>query len=321
MGLLRFIKNWTLPVAIVSGAVVYFIFAYIPALDGAATFFAPVLDALLPVLMFFVLAVTFCKVDFKRLIPVKWHLWVTLCQVLFVALITAAMVGFGVEGKSLIIMEAILTCVSGPCATAAAVVTQKLGGDLEEMTTFTFISNFVTALLIPICFPIIDKSADMPFWSAFGEILYKVCIVLVAPMALAFFVKHYMKRLHRWVIGVKDLSYYLWGVNLMIVSGITVRNIVHAETSAAFIATIAVLSLVVCIALFATGRLIGRRFGNTVDAGQAFGQKNTAFSIWIASTYLTPLSTVGPGCYILWQNIINSIEIWMCRRNGTERTT
>lgn len=317
---MRFIKNWTLPVAIVSGIVIYFIFAYIPALDGASTFFAPVLDAMLPVLMFFVLAVTFCKVDFKRLIPVRWHLWVTLCQVLFVALITAAMVGFGVEGKSLIIMEAILTCVAGPCATAAAVVTQKLGGDLEEMTTFTFISNFVTALLIPICFPIIDKSADMPFWHAFGEILYKVCIVLVAPMALAFIVKHYMKRLHKWVVGVKDLSYYLWGVNLMIVSGITVRNIVHAETSAAFIATIAVLSLVVCIALFATGRLIGSRFGNTIDTGQAFGQKNTAFSIWIASTYLTPLSTVGPGCYILWQNIINSVEIWMCRRNGTERT-
>ncbi|MBF1126112.1 MAG: transporter, partial [Capnocytophaga sp.] len=48
----------------------------------------------------------------------------------------------------------------------------------------------------------------------------------------------------------------------------------------------------------------------SIESGQALGQKNTAFAIWIAATYLHPLSTVGPGCYILWQNIINSIEIW-----------
>lgn len=23
-----------------------------------------------------------------------------------------------------------------------------------------------------------------------------------------------------------------------------------------------------------------------------------------------PLSTVGPGCYVLWQNLINSFELW-----------
>ena len=56
--------------------------------------------------------------------------------------------------------------------------------------------------------------------------------------------------------------------------------------------------------------MIGRRFGETVNAGQALGQKNTAFAIWIACTYLTPISSVGPGCYILWQNIFNSWEIW-----------
>jgi len=34
-------------------------------------------------------------------------------------------------------------------------------------------------------------------------------------------------------------------------------------------------------------------------------------------TFLNPLSSVGPGCYILWQNIINSIEIWQHRRATT----
>ena len=80
---------------------------------------------------------------------------------------------------------------------------------------------------------------------------------------------------------------------------------------------IALLSLLFCIVLFVVGRLIGRHYGCTVDAGQASGQKNTAFAIWIAYTYLNPLSSVGPGCYILWQNIINSVEIWQHRKQTT----
>ena len=198
-------------------------------------------------------------------------------------------------------------------------VTQKIGGGLEEMTSYTFISNVVTALLIPLCFPLIDKSADMSFWQAFVIILYKVCVVLVVPMGLAYIVKHFMHRFHRWVTGVKDLSYYLWGLSLTIVSGTTVKNIVHADTTIWFLLVIAVLSLLLCISQFAIGRFIGHYFDRAIDAGQALGQKNTAFAIWIAYTYLAPLSSVGPGCYILWQNIINSVEIWHCRKKGEER--
>ena len=51
------------------------------------------------------------------------------------------------------------------------------------------------------------------------------------------------------------------------------------------------------------------------------GQKNTAFAIWIASAYLNPLSTVGPGCYILWQNIIDTSAALSMRgkQTGTKR--
>ena len=123
MQLIRLLKDWTLPVAIATGCVVYMIFALVPQLDTFATCAAPVFDALLPMFMFLVLFVTFCKVDFRRLRP----------------------------------------GISRPPSRS------------------------------------------------------------------------------------------------------------------------------------------GKQTG---------GQKNTAFAIWIACTYLSPLSAVGPGCYILWQNIINSIEIW-----------
>lgn len=321
MDIIRFIKDWTLPVSMGTGAGLYLLFAFTPALGPAATAMAPFFDAILPLFMFLILFVTFCKVDFRKLIPVKWHLWVGVQQVVFVFAIVALVLGFGMRGQHLVLMEAILTCIIGPCAAAAPVVTSKLGGNLEQMTTYTFLSNFITALLIPVCFPMIDKAADISFGAAFLQILYEVCVVLLLPMLLAYIVKHGFHRFHRWVTGVKDLSYYLWGCSLMIVTGTTVKNIVHAETSAWFLALIALLGLLLCIVQFATGRFIGHYFDATTEAGQALGQKNTAFAIWIAYTYLNPLSSVGPGCYILWQNIINSVEIWHYRKRGMEHAS
>lgn len=310
MQFIRLLKDWTLPVAIATGCVVYMIFALVPQLDTFATCAAPVFDALLPMFMFLVLFVTFCKVDFRRLRPVAWHWWLGAFQVFGVAVVMAAVIAFSLKGNQLILAEALLTCIISPCASAAPVVTQKLGGNLEEMTTYTFLSNFITALMIPVCFPLLDGGREMHFLAAFALILYKVFTVLVVPMLLAYVVKHHAKRLCQRIVSVKDLSYYLWGCSLLIVSGTTMKNIFHADTTFRFLLLIAAGSFLLCIFQFACGRTIGRRFGETVNAGQGLGQKNTAFAIWIACTYLSPLSAVGPGCYILWQNIINSIEIW-----------
>ena len=310
MNVLGFIRNWTLPVAIATGIVLYSIFAFVPALEEASLFFEPLCAWMLPVFMFLVLYVTFCKVNFHKMKPVRWHLWIGIFQVFFVLIIVGSILTFSIKGNNLILLEAILTCIICPCASACAVVTQKLGGSIEESTSYTFLSNFITAALIPICFPMIETAAGITFLSSFLTILKEVVIVLIMPMLCAYITKHYIPALHRKVTGVKDLAYYLWGGSLVIVSGTTMRNICHADTSVLFLAMVALLGLVLCLVQFAVGRYIGHFFDRTVEAGQGLGQKNTAFAIWIASAYLNPLSTVGPGCYILWQNIINSIEIW-----------
>lgn len=323
MNVIRFLKDWTLPVSMGTGALLYLVFAYVPQLAEAALFFDPVMEAILPLFMFLILFVTFCKVDFHKMRPVWWHLWVSIFNLLFIGIVMALILALPrvvantslfTFHSSLILLEALLMCIISPCATAAAVVTQKLGGSLEQTTTFTFLSNFITVLMVPICFPMIEKGADISFMSAFLKILYQVVVLLVVPMLLAYIVKHTMHRLHQKIISVKDLSFYLWGCSLMIVTGTTVKNILHAEASVLFLAMIALLGLVLCIIQFAVGRYIGHFFGRAQEAGQALGQKNTAFAIWLGITYLNPLSSVGPGCYILWQNIINSFEIWQERK-------
>lgn len=309
MKVIRFLKDWTLPVAMGIGTVLYLLFAYIPQLDGAARFFSPICDSMLPLFMFLVLFVTFCKVDFRKMRPVGWHFWVLMLTLLFIAALMAIILGTKPSSSEKILLEALLMCVIAPCASASAVVTQKLGGSLEESTTYTFISNFVTALLVPVCFPLVEKSADVHFLEAFFRILYQVMSLLVIPMLLAYIVKHYIHGLHRRIVSVRDLSFYLWGCSLAIVTGVTVKNILHAKADPMLLLAIAALGLVFCVVQFALGRLIGSFFHRKQEAGQAMGQKNTSFAIWLSITYMNPVSSIGPGCYILWQNIINSIEI------------
>jgi len=61
------------------------------------------------------------------------------------------------------------------------------------------------------------------------------------------------------------------------------------------------------------GRMIGAKYGERIAAGQALGQKNTIFAIWMAQTYLSPLVSIAPAAYVLWQNTINSYQIWKAR--------
>lgn len=320
MDIVRFLKNWTLPIGMCLGAVIYLLVRFVPLLQPIGRWYAPYNDHVLPDFMFLILFITFCKVDFRKLLPVRWHLAIGLQQVVLASLLTLLLVHCDFSRQTVVILQAILVCVIGPCAAAAAVITTKLGGSLEEMTTYTFISNFISALLIPLCFPLLPNAGEaagrIAFLPLFLHIFRRVSIVLLLPMLLAFVVKHCFKRLHRFIVNVKDLSYYLWGCSLSIVTGTTMMNIVDAweHTSWAFLAAIALISLVLCIIQFVTGRRLGRLFRRTIEGGQSLGQKNTAFAIWVATAFLNPLSSVGPGCYVIWQNVINSYQLWRNRR-------
>ena len=75
-----------------------------------------------------------------------------------------------------------------------------------------------------------------------------------------------------------------------------------------------VLALVVCLTQFLTGRRIGRKYDDTVAGGQGLGQKNTVLAIWMAQTFLNPISSIAPGAYVLWQNMFNSWQVWRARK-------
>ncbi len=325
MNVIRFVKDWTLPVAMTVGTLAYLVFYYVPQLDAAGDRLGPVLDVLMPVMVFLTLLITFCKVDFHQMRLHRWHLGVLAAQLLLVALNIGIIFYTEDDPQQKLLWEAVLTCIIGPSAAAAPVVVGKLGGNISTMTTYTLISAFLSALLIPVVFPLLEQTVHVDFLTALLIILEKVSMVLLLPLALGWLIQHYVEPLRKWVVSQPNLSFYSWAVSLSITTGITVKNIVHSQSSVSLLLLIAVATLVLCFVQFIIGRGIGRWLGERqrvgdgtsgmeVNAGQALFQKNTGLSIWVAYMYLSPVASIGAGCYVLWQNIINSLEIWAARR-------
>jgi BASS family bile acid:Na+ symporter len=312
--LIRFLKDWTLPVSITVGTVCYLTFYYVPQLDELGTQLAPVFDVIFPLFVFLTLFVTFCKVDFHQMRPHRWHVGVLVAQLLLVAvnIVVIFMVEADVEQK--LLWEALLTCIIGPAASASPVVTGKLGGNISTMSTYVLVSSLASALLIPLVFPMLEQTVHVSFFSAFLIILQKVSIVLLLPLVLGWLMQHYVKGVCARIAAMPNLSFYCWAISLSITTGITVKNIVHSEASPTLLLAIAGGALALCALQFAVGRTIGRHLGEEVNAGQALFQKNTALSIWVAYMYLHPVASIGAGCYVLWQNIVNSIEMWIYRK-------
>jgi len=319
MSIIRFVKNWTLPVAIAVGSLVYLIFYWVPQLDTVGSTMGPVIDTVFPMTVFLTLFSTFCRVDFHQMKPHRWHVGVLVAQMLLVAINCWIVFLVDAVPEKKILWESVLTCIIGPTASASPVVTGKLGGNINTMTAFVVISSLTSAVMIPAVFPLLEHTAHVDFWSAFAMILEKVAIVLVLPLILGWLVQHYAKRLCQWIVSIPDLSFYLWSVSLCMTSGVTVRNIVHSQATLTLLVMIAVLSLILCFIQFLIGRGIGRHLGEEINSGQALFQKNTALSIWVAYMYLNPVASVGAGCYVLWQNIINSLELWEYRRKNPEK--
>ena len=86
------------------------------------------------------------------------------------------------------IFEAAMVCLICPTATAAAVITGKLGGSASSLTTYTLLSNILAAIAVPLIFPLVEPHTDVTFGIAFLKILSKVFPLLLAPVFYRFII-------------------------------------------------------------------------------------------------------------------------------------
>lgn len=209
--MLKFLKNWTLPIAMLAGALGYFVFANFTFLEPTKPFVNTFVAYITPFLIFAQLLLTFCKVDWRELMPSPWHGWLLLFQIVSASVLAALLIFIPMDGSYREVFEAAMVCLICPTATAAAVITGKLGGSASSLTTYTLLSNILAAVAVPLIFPLVEPHADITFFTAFLKILGKVFPLLLFPFFLALFFRYVLPKVHHFLLGFHDLAFYLWG--------------------------------------------------------------------------------------------------------------
>lgn len=294
--MLQQLKTWGLPLAMLTGAFFYDFFES--------------LSFLTPYFIFSMLFITYCKLSFRELKFSSLHFWLLSIQLIGSLLVYGVLVWFDP-----ILAQGILICVLAPTATSAAIITGMLGGSVGSLAAFTLISSLAVALISPVVFSLLGSHSEMPFVDSFLYICRQVMPLLILPFACALMLEKLLPSVHRQLKKLQVLSFYLWNVALAIVTGKTVYFIMQQDRSNfGEEVLIALFSLVICVAQFSIGRYIGGRYGDKISGGQGLGQKNTILAIWMAQIYLSPLASIAPASYVLWQNFINSYQLWRKRK-------
>ncbi len=307
---------------------------------------------MLPPLIFLMLFFTFCKVNPLDLRLHAWH-WIVLgVQMALTAAIYYGLLGalhavadtWGMETNDIaIITQGIMICIIMPTATAAPIIAGKLGGSIQNLTTFTLLSNIATAIVVPAFFPIVNPTSDIRFIEAGWLILSKVGPLLLSPFLAAWLLRfgYNACQRHKGTDKTFALSrtwaampFYLWAATLILLMADLTYTLVTQRYNWWTVLVLCIGALLTCLLQFVLGRKIGYHFPapnrgedyhdvlvnpeaanytmpqvSRITAGQAFGQKNTTLGVWMAQTYLLPMSAIGPAAYIIWQNLINSIQL------------
>lgn len=263
-----------------------------------------------PTLIFLMLFVTFCRVKPSQMKPSMLHIWLLLFQ-------TAVCIGVYLVLLPLnaIVAQGAMICVLAPVAMAAVVIGGMLGANVATMATYSLLCNMAVALLAPVILTFTGTGA-----CSFTQILARIAPLLVMPFAAAQFCRFVFPKAAQWVGDHSQISFYMWLASLLVIIGRTTAFIIDLhDASLTTELWLAFAALVICLVQFKVGRMLGRRYGDPAAGGQSLGQKNTVLAVWMAQSFLNPISSIAPTAYIVWQNFVNSWQIYRHDRGGKNR--
>lgn len=294
-------KSWILPIAIV---VSFFFHEYIVVLN-------PTLPYLLILLLYF----SFNSLDVKTMRFTMFDFRLLLFQI-----VVSTTVYLLIKPFDEVVAQGAYVTVLAPTASAAIAVSLILGANISMITTYLLVCNAMVAVVAPLSFTIIGQSSDISFWASFLTIFKKVFPLLILPLFMALFTNRFWPKVNKYITSHKNLSFYVWAICLTIVLSKAVELLITQfnEHRVMFLCMV-LISLALCLLQFAVGRSIGKHYGDKIAGGQALGQKNTVLAIWMAQSYLNPLSSLVPTIYILWHNLYNSIQ--MMQKERIDRKT
>lgn len=305
----QFIRDWALIIAILAGVGEYFLFISLPLSPETHAAANSTVAILQPALIFAMLFLTFSRIEPSSLRVSKWHLWLLLIQGGLFVLIGSILIALP-HSPARVVLEGAMILLICPTATAAAVITRKLGGDVAGITSYTILINLLVAILIPTFVPLVHPNPDLNFIRAGLLILSKVFPLLLFPLFTALLIRRFLPALNLALVKLQDLSFYIWAFSLSLAIAVTTRSIYHSSQSLATMGWLVFVSIVCCMFQFYIGRRIGSHYDETITGGQALGQKNTVLAIWMGYTFFSPITSIAGGFYSIWHNVVNTIQLY-----------
>lgn len=314
-GFVKFLKDWMLPMAIVSGVSVYLIFHFVHFLHPIGPVCGEIATKSQQLFVAVMLFLQFVKVPPKSLRLRKWHVILLSFQALtFIGLAVAATLVKSLELK--ILLESAMLCFICPTASASGVITDKLGGSLAEDMSYIVLINAMATVLIPTVIPFVHPAEGMNFLGGVWKIASKIFPVLLLPSVLAWIIRYTCPRLQAWLSQFTNWAFYIWGLSLTFAMVLATRSLVWSGLGWLTLLLIGVVSIACCLIQFGFGHYSGRKYGKTeeITAGQSLGQKNTGFLIWLGYSFLTPVTSIAGGFYSIAHNLVNSWELYEKRK-------
>ena len=287
------IRPYVLPIAIVLGLLLH---------KWCAIF-----SFLVPFIIFAILLLTFTAVDLRKLRFSMLDLWLMLFQIV---VSTGGYTLITLLGGSHIVAEGLLIGVLCPVASSVAVIACLLGANRETVTTYTIVGNLMVALVAPVVFSLVGDHPELDIVDSMLLMFTKIGSTLALPFFLAVLLQLLLPKANAVLARYNALGFYLWAIALLFTLGQTIDYIfLNGEGNWSSIIWLGGLSLLFCVVQFATGRWLGKKYGDVIGGGQLLGQKNTAFGIWMANTFLSPLSSVFLAFYSVFQNVWNAWQL------------
>lgn len=267
------------------------------------------LSFLAPYFIFIILLLNFSAVNIRDLHISKLSAWIMLFQTV------VSLGGYYLTlaiSHNAILAQGVLIGVLCPVASSVVVIACMLGANRKTVTAYTIVGNIMVSIVAPLYFSHIGVQQDMTFWLSFLTILKKIGPTIALPFFVALALQLWLPKVNDFLSGYKNVTFYIWAFLLFVTLGQTIDYIfIDGAGKANIILILGALSLLFCIIQFAVGKWMGRFYGDSMAGGQLLGQKNTAMGIWMANTFLNPLSAVFLAFYSVWQNLFNSWQLWV----------
>ncbi|NCC98120.1 MAG: hypothetical protein EOL95_00240 [Bacteroidia bacterium] len=293
--IIRFIKDWTLLLALIFGFIFNRFFGYI-----GSTY-----TAIIPTLIFCMLLLSFSKLEGGNIKASRLHI-----ILLGIQLSLGISSYYIVKNFNIDLAEGIMISILVSTATSAPVVVNLMKGKIEFITQYLLVSSVSASIFLPIWFSWIGHGSANSFWTSSTRIATYTLPTILLPLFIALLTRKFAPKVHNCIRKCTSATYYMWAFALMVLIGRAVNSFLMQDQPNYLFALIAIIAaFIICSAQLIIGKLIGRKYNESIGAGQAIAQKNTVLAIWLSCSFLSPMASLVPTMYIIAQNIINSIQI------------